>query len=343
MKTKDARSIPSSAQEDLRKKAVQAVLGGMKQKDAAQLFGVTRHSVGKWMAIYQEEGEKGLKAKKRGRPKGGTLLPWQAAQIAQAVKDKHPDQLKLPFYLWTRGAVADLIERRFGLSLSRWTAGRYLKRWGFTPQKPMRRAFERDPKAVKKWLDEEYPAIRKKAKETGAQIYWGDEMGLRSDHVTGRTYGLRGITPVVPGTGRRFGCNMISAITNRGALNFMVFDGKFNARVFLEFLRRLVKQVRRRIFLVVDSHPAHKSKKVRDWVTKCEGKIQMFFLPGYSPDLNPDEMLNQDVKSNALGRRRPHTQSEMIKDVRSYLRKRQRRPHLVKRYFLETSVRYAAI
>ena len=323
MKIRDARSLPTVAQEDLRCKAVKAVLEGKKQVEIAKIFGVTRQAVGKWVKAYREGGTRILKAKTKGRPKGGTLLPWQAAQIAKAVIDRHPEQLKLPFYLWTREAVSELIERKFGVLLSVWTVGRYLKRWGFTPQKPLRRAFERDPKAVRWWLEEEYPAIRKQAKTEGAEIYWGDEMGLRSDYVVGRSYGRRGKTPVIPGTGQRFGCNMISAITNRGRLNFMVFNRLFRVDVFLDFLKRLVRQAEHKVFLIVDGHPVHRSGKADAWIKKNAHRICLFFLPAYSPERNPDEMLNQDVKSNAVGRRRAHNQDELLKNVRGYLRCRQ--------------------
>lgn len=342
MKTQDARSLPTVAQEDLRRKAVKAVLDGMKQVEVAKLLGITRQAVGKWMKAYREGGAKALKAKQKGRPKGRSLLPWQAAQIAKALVDRNPDQLKLPFYLWTREAVAQLIERRFGIRLSIWTVGRYLARWGFTPQKPMRRAFEQKPEEVRRWLKEEYPEIRKQAKREKAEICWGDEMGLRSDHAVGRSYGRRGQTPIIPGTGQRFGCNMISSITNRGRLNFMVFKKRFRADVFTEFLRRLVRQSNRKVFLIVDSHPVHRSRKIKKWLEKNDHTIRLFFLPSYSPELNPDEVLNQDVKSNAVGRRRAGNQQELISNVRKYLRSRQRQPDIVRQYFQEKHVRYAA-
>jgi transposase len=343
METRDARSLPALAQQDLRNRAVKAVLDGRKQVEVAEVFGVTRQAIWKWLQSYREDGAKALKAKRQGRPKGGSLLPWQSAQISKAVIDHCPDQLKLPFYLWTREAVAQLIERRFGIRLSVWTVGRYLARWGFTPQKPLRRAFEKNPEAVRRWLDEDYPSIRTQAKQENGEIYWGDEMGLRSDHAVGRSYGRRGQTPVIAGTAARFGCNMISAITNKGRLHFMVFKERFKSEVFQEFLRRMVTQSKRKVFLIVDAHPVHRSGKVKRWLKKHETHIRLFFLPGYSPELNPDEMLNQDVKSNAVGRKRARTQSDLIATVRSFLWSRQRRPNLVKKYFLEKNVRYAAV
>lgn len=256
--------------------------------------------------------------------------------------DHHPEQLKLPFFLWTREAVALLIKRRFGVQLSVWTVGRYLKRWGFTSQKPARRAWEQNPEQVRQWLEKEYPSIRRQAQKDKAQIYWGDEMGLRSDHAVGRSYGLKGQTPVILATGQRFGCNMISAITNQGRLNFLVFKERFTAQVFLEFLRRLLRQSARRIYLIIDRHPVHRSRKVKNWVKENEERIRLVFLPSYSPELNPDELLNQDVKSNALGRQRPGDQTELMGKVRSYLRSRQCKPDIVANYFQGKYVQYTA-
>ena len=342
MKKKDARCLSGEAQEALRVRAVKAILGGRTQLEIAELFAVSRQALSKWLKAYRTHGFKSLKTKRQGRRKGGTLKPWQAAQIVKALKDRHPDQLKLPFYLWTREAVSQLIERRFGIKLSVWTVGRYLRRWGFTPQKPLRRAYEQNDKEVQHWVQEKYPAIRQQAKQEKAIIYWGDEMGLRSDDTVGRSYGQSGKTPVIPGTGQRFRCNTISAITNQGQLNFMVFKGSFNTQVFLNYLNRLTKQANQKVFLIVDRHPVHRASKIKTWVEKNSNKISMFFLPSYSPELNPDEMLNQDVKSNALGRRRPRNLNEMVKHVRNYLFSRQKQPQIIRNFFKEQYVRYAA-
>lgn len=343
MKIKDFRSLSPTAQEAVRMKAVHTVVKGHDHQETASLFDVSAKSVGVWMKKYHKAGEKALKANRRGRPPGGKLKPWQAAQITRAIMDKCPNQLKLPFYLWTREAIRMLIERRFGIRLSIWTVGRYLKQWGFTPQKPVRRAFEQDPRRVKRWLKSEYPGISALAKNEKAEIYWGDEMGLRSDHAVGRSFSKRGQTPVVFGTGQRFGCNMISAITNRGRLNFMVFKKRFEVAVFIDFLKRLIRRAKKKIFLIVDGHPVHHARKVRQWLEEHKKRIRLFLLPGYSPELNPDEVLNQDVKSNAVGRRRAHNRDELISHVRGYLKSRQRQPHLVRRYFNEEHVRYAAM
>ncbi len=343
MSTQDARRLSPEAQESLRCRVVQAVVErGMSQAEAVRTFVVSKTAVYNWVTKYRSGGQRVLKSKPRGRPKRSRLEGWQAATTVKLITDRCPDQLKLPFALWTRDAVGELLAERFGVCVSVWTVGRLLRKWGFTPQKPLRRAYERDPVAVQKWLDEEYPAICRAAKREKAQIHWGDEMGLRSDHQTGTSYGRKGHTPVIPGTGQRFGCNMISTITNRGRLAFMVFKKRFTADVMIEFMRRLVWHSTQKVFLIVDGHPVHRSGKVKRWIEKRHKHIRLFRLPGYSPELNPDELLNQDTKSNALGRLRPTDQQEMIGQVRSYLRSTQRQPDIVKRYFQEEHVAYAA-
>jgi transposase len=343
METLDARSLSGSAQEALRVRVVKAVLAGMSQTRAAEVFSVSRRSVNTWVRAFRESGDSALRSKKRGRPLGGALKGWQSTWVVRKVIGKRPEQLRLPFCLWTREAVGQLIEKRFGIVVSIWTIGRYLKRWGFTPQKPVRRALERNPAQVRYWLKTKYPAISREAKAAGARIYWGDEMGLRSDHAVGRSYGLRGQKPVIPITGNRFGCNMVSAITNQDHLNFMVFEEKFTSDVFIEFLGRLVKHnAGRRVFLIADRHPVHRSRKVARWLGTNIDTIKMFFLPGYSPELNPDELLNQDVKSNSVGKRRAKDKAEMLKNIRGYLRSRQRTPQIIRRYFMEEHVHYAA-
>lgn len=341
MRTIDARKLPPKAQADLRRKAVAAVRAGQSKTEVARLFGVARQTVHTWVNAYQEGGAAALKARRRGRRPGKRLSGKQSAVIRRRIRDRHPDQLKLPFYLWTREAVGELIAREFGIEVSVWTVGRYLRDWGFTPQKPARRAWEQNPKAVRRWLREEYPAIRKQAKAEKAEIYWEDEMGLRSDHAAGRSYAPRGQTPAIPTSGNRFGCNLVSAITNRGRLYFSVFRGSFTTKVFLEFLRRLVKQVKRKVFLILDGHPVHRARAVTHWLARHTKRIRVFRLPPYSPELNPDEYLNQDVKTNAAGRQRPRDADEMMGNIRGYLRSTQRQPALVVNYFHAESVRYA--
>jgi transposase len=342
MKTIDTRRLSPQAQEQVRLKVVAVVWEGMPKRKASRLFGVSRTSIDSWLAKVEDGGLRALKSKPRGRPRHSRLPGWQAANVVRLIESGCPDQLRLPFALWTREAVRQLLRNRFGLEVSVWTVGRYLGHWGLTPQKPLRRAYEQNPEAVKRWLRETYPAIRRRAKREKAEIHWGDEMGLRSDDQRGRSYGRRGQTPVIFGTGRRFGCNMISTVTNRGRLAFMVFDERFTAPVCLRFLKRLIRHSRRTIFLIWDRHPVHRSGVVQQWLHRNRRRIRMFFLPGYSPELNPDEYLNNDAKSNGVGRERPADQLEMMEGLRSYLRQTQRRPQVVRNYFNHEEVAYAA-
>ncbi len=343
VKRVDGRSLDAATQAHVRRTVVQAVRGGLTQTAAAKLFGVSVRAVNKWMATSKEGGLRALNAKPRGRPAGaGALTPAQVTKVRQRIVDTMPDQLKLPFYLWTRAAVAALIARDCHVTVSLTTVGRYLAAWGFSVQKPVRRAYERNDAAIAKWLQREYPAIARDAKREGATIYWGDEMGLRSDHVTGTSYAPVGQTPVVRATGQRFGCSMISAITNRGHLVFRVFHGTFRAPMFVDFMRRLRQQAGGKVYLIVDGHPVHRSRVAKDFVAAHADEIRLIQLPGYCPELNPDELLNQDVKTNALGKNRPQNRADLMTAVRRHLHRRQKQPHVIRNLFQERHVRYAA-
>jgi len=340
----DPRSLSPEAQEALRRRGVEMVRAhGQNISRTARLLGVSRMSVSTWVNAVKSGDETALAAKKRGRKPGHTLLTAaQTKRVVGWVRDACPDQLKLPFFLWTQEAVQALIKKRLGKEVSRSTAGRLMRANGFSSQKPTRRAFEKDQEAVDKWLQEEYPAIAAEAKADKAVILWGDETGMRSDHQTGTSYSPVGQTPVIDGTGKRFKCNMISALSNRGQLQFMIFKDNFNNGVCLTFLRRLLKNNRQKVVLIWDSHPVHISAAVAEFVAENAAKLKVYRLPTYSPDLNPDELVNNDVKSNALGRKRPRTQKQMIRHIRAHMHKRKNDPALVRRFFQEESVRYAA-
>ena len=342
MRTNDTRKESQKGQDGIRRKVMHAMLGGMKQVDAARIFGVSRTSIWTWMKAYEAMGEEGLGSQKRGRKTCQALSAQQSASIRKSVLGKTPGQLRLPGFLWTRDSVGLLIFRRFGLDLSRWTVGRYLKDWGLTVQKPAKRALEQNPVQVRSWLQTKYPAIVRQAAAEEADIFWGDEMGLRSEHQTGTTWSAKGQTPVVRTSGNRFRCNMVSAITNRGRMAFMVFTGKFISEVFITFLERLIRHCAgRKVFLIIDRHPVHRSGKVSKWLSAHSKEIEVFYLPAYSPELNPDELLNNAAKAGVSRKVRAKDQAELQAELRSYLRSTQRRPEQVKSFFKGKHVLYA--
>jgi transposase len=345
MADEDTRSLPAAAQAVLRTRAVRAVLGGMTQAEAARVFGVHHNAVNRWIQRYREGGFQGLGERRRGRRPGeqAALTELQQQEIIALVRESTPDQLGLPGFLWTRDGVAELIGQRYGRWLARTTVGAYLRGWGFSPQKPQRRALEQNPAAVARWLATEFPAIQAQAKREGGVVLWLDEMGVRSDAAAGRSWAPVGQTPVIKGTGKRFRVNMISAVSNAGRLRFRLFVGSFNGPVFVDFLGRLLRDCGgRKVHLIVDGHPVHRAKLVSAWVGRHGDRIELHFLPGYSPELNPVELLNHDVKANAAGRRRPRSVSELRHELHGYLRWRQRHPEVLVRFFNYPTTCYAA-
>lgn len=341
MAKRDARFLTPEAQAEIRLRVVNALQEGMSQTQAAQTFGVSRWSVVRWAKAHRDAGELALAAKRRGRRTGeaGKLSTKQCERMRALVVGKLPDQLKLPFYLWTRAAVRELIKRECAVNLSLTAVGGYLKRWGMSAQRPVKRAYERNDEAVAQWLAEVYPQIASRAKRERARIYWGDETGLRSDDVRGRSFAPMGQPAVVKVPGRRFGCNVISALTNKGQMSFMVFEGRFQAEQFIGFCERLIKQSPAKVFLIVDGHSVHRCRKVRDWIDPQQ--IELFFLPGYAPELNPDELLNGDIK-RAVSQVRPRDRQAMKAATRKWLHRRQKQPAVLANLFHAPHVRYAA-
>ena len=341
---RDFRGLLAPVQAELRRRAVAMVRAGKRQQDAASAVGVTRQIVSGWMKLYERGGEAALAGKKRGRRPGEqkALTDRQEARIKRLITGKCPDQLKLPFALWTREAVADLIERETGVCLSPSGIGNYLRAWGFTAQRPMRRASERREAEVEAWLNAEYPAIAKRAKAEDAEIQWADETGLSNQANYGRSFAPKGKTPVIPRPAARFSQSMISSLTNQGKLRFMVYDGALNAAIFLHFLKRLVKDAQRKLFLIVDNLRVHHAKIVMAWVAENTDKIELFFLPPYAPEHNPDEFLHNDLKQAMARRRTPKDKAGLKSGLTSYMRGLQKRPAKVRAFFQAPTVRYAA-
>jgi transposase len=270
------------------------------------------------------------------------LTPEQENRIQQLIQDRTPDQLKLVYAQWTRQAVSELIEATYGVRLTVRNMGKYLKRWGFTPQRPLKKAYEQSPAAVSKWINEEYPKIAAAAKQEGAEIQWGDETGLRSDDVRGRGYAPKGKTPVVLANANRARLSVISTVTNKGQMRWRVFSGALNARLLIGFMKRLVHGRQKKILLILDNLRVHHSKAVKEWLKENADKVEVFYLPSYSPELNPDELLNADLKQRVTKTAPARTKLALTRTAIGALRSIQKQPEPVERYFDHKDVWYAA-
>jgi transposase len=339
----DARRLSQQAQEDLRRRAVAAVRGGMSQAEVARVFQVAPKTVWRWVDAFAGKGNRGLNAKKRGRRAGEqkALTARQEARLRRAVIHQCPDQVALPGLVWTRPQVRQLVRDWFDIGLSLVTIGKYLRSWGLSPQKPIRKAYEQNPEAVTQWLEVAYPAIAAQAKADGGVVLWLDQTGLRSTAAVGTTWAPVGKTPVVAKTGRRFSVNVMAAISNKGELYFTCYLGSFTGEVFVAFLDRLIRHLDRKIHLIVDGHSVHRRVMVRDWVAERVAQLELHFLPGYSPELNPVELLNGDIKHH-VAQTNPANQQQLAAQARTHLRRRQNQPDRVRALFGKPEVRYAA-
>jgi len=297
MEKRDARKLSTQAQQELREMAIRLKESGKTYKTIAEIVHVQPTTICAWYKAYQRGGKKAIKIKKRGRPSGScrTLTAVQEHEIQKAIADKCPDQLKFPFALWTRVAVQQLIRELFSIKMPIRTVGEYLKRWKYTPQKPLRKAYKQNPKAISAWLKDEYPTIAMKSKRENAEIHWGDETGLCNDSYHGRSYAPRGETPAIKIHPRCQRVNLISTVTNQGKVRFMIYKDKMNSQTLIQFMKRLIKDSDQKIFLILDNLKVHHSHLVRDWLKDHKTEIEVFFLPSYSPELNPDEYLNCDL------------------------------------------------
>jgi len=339
----DARKLSTDAQQEIRYQVIRLKQQGHKRSEISEITGIHPSTISAWWKLYKNSGKKVLKIKKRGRPSGTcrTLTPNQEKELQKTMYDKCPDQMKLPFALWTRIAVQQLIRQLWSIKMPIRTVGEYLKRWGFTPQRPLRKAYKQNPKAVKNWLDTEYPDIADRAKKENAEIHWGDETGLCNDSYHGRSYAPRGETPAIRIHPRCERVNLISTVTNQGKVRFMVYDSKMNSQTLIKFMGRLIKNSEKKIFLILDNLKVHHSYLVRDWIKEHENRIEVFFLPSYSPELNPDKYLNCDLKVGVHSRIPARTKNQLKKKAISHLRKLQKLPRRVMKYFKHPKIAYA--
>ena len=338
----DGRKLDHKTREEIRIRAINRVEAGESPETVVKTLGFHRSAIYQWLAKYREGGEEALRTKRiTGRPL--KLNGQQLKQIYDIVTMKNPLQLQFEFALWTRSMVRVLIREKFAVRLSDVSVGRLLRKLGLSPQKPLRRAYQQDQEKVNRWLQEEYPEIRKLAKKEGATIYFGDEAGVRSDYHSGTTWGIRGKTPVVKTTGARFGLNLISAVSAKGQMRFMTVDGRMNSDKFIIFLNRLIHNQEKPIFLIVDGHPSHKSGKVQKHIASTNGKLRLFFLPPYSPELNPDELVWNHLKNHHIGRKSIKGPDHFKKIVMTCLRSLQKMPYKIRGFFLEPKLQYAIL
>ena len=340
----DSRRLPEAALNERRRRAVQMRKAGTSVRETARQCELSTHTVVEAHKAYRRAGWSAVDIHRRGRPVGtGRLLTAeQENRIQRLIQDRTPDQLKLAYALWTRQAVSELIAALYGVRLTVRNTGKYLKRWGFTPQRPLKKAYEQSPAAVEKWLREEYPKIAQAAKHEGAEIHWGDETGLRSDDVRGRGYAPKGKTPVVRANANREKLSVISTVTNKGQMRWKVFSGALNARMLTGFMKRLAQGRNRRIFLILDNLRVHHSKAVKQWLKENADKIVVFYLPSYSPELNPDELLNADLKQRVTKAAPARTKLALTRTAIGALRSIQKQPGRVSTYFEQKDVCYAA-
>ena len=348
MDKEDARFQKLEQLHERRKQVVRLHRAGHGVMAIVALTGLSYPAVRKALDLYAAGGAAALKPRQRGRSTGAgrSLSPEQEEAIRRTICDKRPEQLKMEFALWTRAAVMQLIEQQCGITLSVRAVGNYLRRWGFTPQKPIKRAYEQRPEAVKQWLQHEYPAIEQRAKAEGAEIHWGDETALVNTDVRGRSYAPRGKTPLTLAIGgTRQKLSMISTVTNRGRANWMIIEGAFNHERLIEFFEALVRdgrRVQRKVFLILDNLGVHHCKPVKAWLAEHTADIEVFYLPSYSPELNPDERLNADLK-HAIGTKvAVRTKAKLHAAASEHMAFIEANPERVRAYFQDPIVKYAA-
>jgi transposase len=345
MDKEDARYQTLEQLHERRKQVVRLHKKGLKVMQIVAMTGLSYPPVRAVIDLFKSGGWNAIRPTLRGRSKGDGRVLSQAQEdaIQRMIIDKRPEQLKMDFSLWSRAAVGQLIEEEFGIQLQVRTVGKYLARWGFTPQKPIKRAYEQSPAAVQAWLEGEYPGIEQRAKREGGEIHWGDETALVNTDVSGRSYAPVGKTPVTMAIGgTRQKLSMIATVTNQGKTRWMIIDEAFDAAKLIEFLQALIKDAGKKVFLILDNLRVHHSKLVKAWVDERQDKIELFYLPSYSPELNPEERLNADLKQE-MGKRVPiRTKAKLREAANDHMTTLEHNPERVIAYFQDRRVRYAA-
>lgn len=331
----NARKASEETQYEIRKAIVRMLKKDMKGKEIAKLLGVSEGHVSNVKKAYKEHGIEGIKQKHQGRKKGEKriLTPQQEKEIMQIIIDKDPMQLKFKECMWTRNNIRQLVKEKYGIDIKLSTLGYYLQRWGFSVQRPVKRAYKQDQKQIDKWLNEEFPGITKRAEAENAEIFFGDETNIQNTANYMKGYAPKGKTPVVRVESQKFKVNMLSAISKRGKLRFMLYKENMNAEKLIDFMGRLIRDVDKKVFLVLDNLRVHHSKKVQIWLDEHKDRIELFYLPPYAPEYNPDELVNSDLKRAVGSKSSPSSKEELEHNVRSHLKKLQHNPSKISSFF----------
>lgn len=340
----DARQLSDDALEVLRLRALRGVDLGFSEADMADVLGVSRDTVCRWWTAYTSGGVDALPHDRSGRPLGsGRFLSDEQGSRIQSLIDKNtPEQLGIHSALWTRRAVGELIQKEFSIHLAERTVGEYLRRWGYTPKRPQRHARKQDPDEVAQWLEETYPAIEKQAADEDAEIHWCDETGVAADHHPGTGYSPKGQPATMEVPGPHIRMNQISTITNEGSVRFMTYKGALNDALFVVFLGRLLRTTTKKILLITDHLKAHEDDRVSEWVEAHHDRIEIFYLPKYSPEMNPVEYLNNDMKKTVNAEGLPDNKDTLRSRMQRFMRKVYHLPEHIMSYFLAPSVQYAS-
>lgn len=339
-----AKHLSQKEQYQIRKSIVRLSMEGKTAKQITQALDVSRSLVYATLKTYKEEGIAGIKPQKRGRRVGSKrkLTTEQEREIQRLIVDKTPEQLRFKACMWTRGNIRDLIYRQYKIEMPLSTLGYYLERWGFSLQRPVKRAYKQNEDEVSDWVESEFPGIRDRAKAESAEIYFGDETGLQNRSSYMRGYAPIGQTPVVRTESKHIKINMLSAVSNRGKLRFVLYKDNMNADKLIDFMSRLTHDSKKKVFLILDNLRVHHAKKVRAWLEKHKDRIEVFYLPPYAPEYNPDELLNSDLKRGISKRPCPRSEKELEHNIRSHMKKAQMNPSKIKGFFHSKTTSYAA-
>ena len=339
----NAKHVSQAQQYEIRKNIVRLLKKGHKPAEVAAIMDVSRAMIYTVKKAYDEKGIDGIKPGKRGRREGDKriLTPEQEGQIIKVITEKHPEQMKLKCCMWTRKAIRDYIFTEYRIRMALSTLGYYLDRWGFSIQRPVKRANKQDAQRVENWMQQEYPAIVEKARDEKAEIYWGDETALQNTANYIKGYAPIGKTPVLEVEAKKLKLNMLSAISNKGLLRFTITKESVNADILIDFMKRLIKDTGRKVLLILDNLRVHHAKKVTAWLMEHQKEIELFYLPPYSPEYNPDEYLNSDLKREMSKLLIPGSEDELDRNARSVLKRTQRNRSRVKSYFGTKFTQYA--